>query len=173
ELPAENVFVEWLNRFRVVRVNFKVSYAIHMWISLIVLIFIVTPPPDRVVLVPPFRRAVKQLIHSPQTVESARVLGISVVNDSVLEGERAHARSLAHVRRRIGSTHGRERGSPFAGAFPWPLALVVVFEASLALLFFGESDTEVEVEIAAERRRPRKRPAQPLLVSLQLCQRCA
>ena len=43
----------------------------------------------------------------------------------------------------------------------------------LALLLLGERDVEVEVEVAAERGRPGKRPAHPLLVGLQLGERRA
>src|SRR5207249_10922912 len=87
------------------------------------------PPPDAR-LVAPLGCAIEPLIHSPETVHSARICGISVINDAVLERERAYARALARVRRRIGSAHGCESGSPLARTFPRALALVVVFEAS-------------------------------------------
>ena len=51
---------------------------------------------------------VKPLVSSPESVESARIGGIGVVDDAVLEHERAHARPLARIRGHIGSGHGRE-----------------------------------------------------------------
>src|SRR5215207_9183805 len=54
--------------------------------------------------------AVEPLVHAPEAVQSARIGGIGVVEDAVLEHERAHARSLARVRGRVGSGHGRDLG---------------------------------------------------------------
>ena len=117
--------------------------------------------------------AVEPLVHSPEHVESARIGGIGVVHDAVLEHERAHARSLARVRGRVGSRHRREEVGPFANTIfgLCRLAPVVVFDASLALLLPGESDAEVEVEVASERGRPGERPPHPPLVGLQLRER--
>ena len=117
--------------------------------------------------------AVEPLVHAPEAVQSARVSGISVVDDAVREHERAHARPLAGVRGHVGSGHGRDLGDrPLVAAqLPRRLAPVVVFDASLALLLLGELDVEVEVEVAAERGRPGKRPAHPPLVRLQLLER--
>jgi hypothetical protein len=50
-------------------------------------------------------------------------------------------------------------------------AFIVVFDAALAQLLFGERDVEVEIEIAAMRGGPGKRPAHSLLVGLQLRER--
>src|SRR6266480_6603482 len=129
-------------------------------------------PPDAH-LVAPLGCAIEPLIHTPEAVQSARISRISVVNDAVCERESAYARALARVRCRIGSAHGCESGSPLTRTFPRPLALVVVFEASFALLLLRERDAEVGVDVAAERRRPRKGPPHPLLVCVQFRERRA
>ena len=66
-------------------------------------------PPDAR-LVAPLGGAVEPLVHAPEAVQSARIGGIGVVDDAVLEHERAHARPIARVRGRVGSAHGRELG---------------------------------------------------------------
>src|SRR5262249_29208558 len=97
-----------------------------------------------------------------------------VVDDTVLERESAHARPLARVRGRVGSGHGCERDGSLVRTLltftplPRRFAPVVVFDASLALLFLGKPDAEVEVEVAARRGRPGKRPSHPPLIRLQL-----
>ena len=60
-----------------------------------------------------------------------------MVDDAVLERERAHARPLARVRGRVGSAHGREPATGPSPPLCWParhcarrLAPVVVFDAS-------------------------------------------
>src|SRR5213075_646405 len=104
-------------------------------------VLVVAAPPDTG-LVAPFGGAVEPLVHAPEAVQSARIGGIGVVDDAVLERERAHARSLAYVRVHVGSAHGSEltgsvggrarryRGDRF-------LAFVVVFDP-LALFLFRE-----------------------------------
>src|SRR5919106_598153 len=142
------------------------------------LVLVVTAPPDAR-LVAPLGGSVEPLVHAPEAVQSARIGGIGVVDDAVLEHERAHARPLARVRGHVGSGHGRDLGDgpllPRRGVAPDQrrarLAPVVVFDASFALLLLGEADVEVEVEIAAERGRPGKRPPHPPLVRLQLRER--
>src|SRR5271165_6409661 len=104
----------------------------------------------------PWGGPVEPLI-APEAVQSARIGGIGVVGDAVLEHERAHARPLARVRGHIGSGHGRVVGDrrprhagrdPVVPAYlPRRLAPVVVFDAALALLLLGERDVEVGVEI--------------------------
>src|SRR5262245_40621739 len=76
--------------------------------STVVICVVVTPP--HALLVASLRGAVEPLIHAPQAVQSARIGRVGVVHDAVLEGEGAHARPLAHVRRRIGTGHGGEFG---------------------------------------------------------------
>ncbi len=97
-----------------------------------------------------------------------------MVDDAVLEHERAHARPIARVRGRVGSGHSRVLGDglrDLCRVHRVATALVVVLDAPLALLLLGERDVEVEVEVAAERGRPGKRPSHPLLVRLQLRER--
>src|ERR1700741_4762467 len=48
-------------------------------------------------LVPPRWRRVEPLVHAPEAVQAARVRRVRVVDDSVLERERAHARAFARV----------------------------------------------------------------------------
>src|ERR1700682_3401835 len=95
------------------------------------LVLVVAPPPEAR-LVAPLGCAVEPLVHAPEAVQSARIGGIGVVDDAVLERERAHARPLAHERGRVGSGHGRDLGDrPLAAGFPGQrrLAPVVVFDA--------------------------------------------
>src|SRR5437879_2730178 len=115
------------------------------------LVLVVAAPPDTG-LVAPLGRAVEPLIHAPEPVQSARLGGIGVVDDAVLEGERAHARPLTYVGVDVGAAHGseltgpvgcrvrRNRGDRF-------LLFVVVFDA-LALFLFRERGAEVGVEFA-------------------------
>src|SRR5580692_8156620 len=99
-------------------------------------------------LVASLRRPVEPLVHAPDAVHSARIGGIGVVDDAVLEHKRAHARPLAHVRGRVGSRHGREDGGTLVATplaftrLPRRFAPEVVFDASLALLLLGEPDAE-------------------------------
>ena len=139
-----------------------------------VVLVVAEPPNAEARLVASLRGAVEPLVHAPEAVQSARVGGIGVVDNAVLERERAHARPLARVGGGVGSSHGRvlrvgqrdlcrvQRGTA---------ALVVVFDASLALLFFGDRDVEVEVEVAAVRGCPGKRPPHPPLVGPELLER--
>src|SRR5258706_518159 len=82
---------------------------------------------------------VEPLVHAPEAVQSARIGGIGVVDDAVLEYERAHARLLAHKRGRVRSGHRRDLGDrPVRRRrLPRPPALVVVLGASRALLLLG------------------------------------
>src|SRR5712692_8251986 len=138
-------------------------------------VLVVAAPPDARLVAPP-GGAVEPLVHAPETVHSARIGGIGVVDDAVLERERAHARPLARVRGHVGSGHGREGDRPLGGGFRLRVqrvaaALVVVFDGPIALLLLRDRDVEVEVEVAAERGRPGKRPSHPPLVRLQLRER--
>src|ERR1700681_953304 len=49
-------------------------------------------------LVSPERRSVEPLVHPPERVEPARIGGVRVVNDAVLERERAHPWPFPRVR---------------------------------------------------------------------------
>src|SRR4029079_17797290 len=72
--------------------------------SALVVLVMAAPPEPR--LVAAFRCAVEPLVHAPQAVQAARVGGIGVVNDAVLEHERAHARPLSPERRPVGADTG-------------------------------------------------------------------
>src|SRR5688572_19130012 len=104
--------------------------------SALVVLVVAAPPDAR--LVAPLGGAVEPLVHAPEAVHSARIGGIGVVDDAVLERERAHAGSLARVRGRVGSRHGRDRDFPLAVALPPRLLPVVLLDARLALLRLGE-----------------------------------
>src|SRR5438094_4600749 len=132
--------------------------------SALVVLVVAAPPDARLVAAP--GGAVEPLVHAPETVHAARIGGIGVVDDAALEHERADARPLARVRGRVGSGHCREHRRPVGARalgdrLQRRLAPVVVFDASLALLFLGEPDAEVDVEVAAERGRPGERPSHP------------
>src|SRR5207249_3313857 len=58
--------------------------------SALVVLVVAAPPDARLVASP--GGAVEPLVHAPEAVQSARVGGIGVVDDAVLERERAHAR---------------------------------------------------------------------------------
>src|SRR5688572_11944898 len=135
--------------------------------SALVVLVVAAPPDAR--LVAPLGSAVQPLVHAPEAVHSARIGGIGVVDDAVLERERAHAGPLARVGRRVGSGHRRERRGPVgcrARGYLGDrrLAPVVVLDGPLALLLLREADAEVEVEVAAEGGRPREGPSHPPLV---------
>src|SRR5437016_1837419 len=120
--------------------------------SALVVLVVAAPPDAR--LVAPLGGAVEPLEHAPEAVHSARIGGIGVVDDAVLERERAHARPLARVRGHVGSGHGREGDRPIgcrarrdlrllaAAHLRHRLATVVVFDAPLALLLLGEPHAE-------------------------------
>jgi hypothetical protein len=69
---------------------------------------LIVPPKPRPRFVPPMRRPVEPLVHSPKRVKAARVGGVGMVDDAVGECERAHARRLASVGGEVGAGHGRE-----------------------------------------------------------------
>src|SRR5215475_14396129 len=127
--------------------------------SALVVLVVAAPPEARLVASP--GGAVEPLVHTPEAVQSARIGGVGVVDAAVLERERAHARPLPRVgghvgagnRSALGGSVGcRARGycGPLAAAYlRHRLAPVVVFDAPLALLLFGDRDSVVEVEVAA------------------------
>src|SRR5262249_39053786 len=82
---------------------------------LALVVLVVAAPPDARLVAPP-GCAVEPLVHAPEAVHSARIRGISVVDDAVLERERAHAGPLTRVRGLVGSTHGGEGNSSFASS---------------------------------------------------------
>src|SRR6185436_2815845 len=104
-------------------------------------VLIVTAQPDAR-LVAPLGGTVEPLVHAPKRVQPARVRGVRVIDDAVLQHERARARPLARIRGRVGSGHGCERGGSVgcrargyrdtllpAAWLQRRLALVVVFDA--------------------------------------------
>src|SRR2546421_12036428 len=104
-------------------------------------------------LVAPFGGAVEPLVHAPESVQSARIGGIGVVDDAVLEREHAHAGPLARVRGRVGSDSGRELGDRLRDrrrVHRVAAAPVVVFDAPLALLLLAEGDVEVKKSLLDE-----------------------
>src|SRR4029077_7579581 len=106
-------------------------------------ILVMAAPPDAR-LIAALGSAVEPLIHPPESVESTRIGRIGMVDDAILEHERAHARPLARVGGHVGSGHRRviaDRIARHAGRHPLVvayrqrrLAPVVVFDAALALL---------------------------------------
>src|SRR6266498_2272754 len=84
--------------------------------SALVVLVVAAPPEAR--LVAPLGGAVEPPVHAPEAVQSARIGGIGVVDDAVLERERAHARPLARVRGHVGSGHGRDLGDRSLAATP-------------------------------------------------------
>src|ERR1700693_5719327 len=96
--------------------------------SALAVLVVAAPPAAR--LIAPLGCAVEPLVHAPEAVQSARIGGIGVINDDVLERERAHARPLARVRGHVGSGHGRELGGSALTAGFWlhvqPLAALLV-----------------------------------------------
>src|SRR6185503_3568922 len=98
------------------------------------LVVLVMTAPPHALLIAPLGSAVEPLIHAPETIQPARIGGIGVIDDTVLERERTHARPLARVCEHIGSGHGRVLGDrpllPRRGVAPDQrhagLALVVV-----------------------------------------------
>src|SRR5207245_3427420 len=77
-------------------------------------VLVVAAPPDAR-LVAPLGCAVEPLVYAPDAVHPALIGGIGVVDDAVLEHERAHARQFAQVRGRVDSGHGPQfRDRPLA-----------------------------------------------------------
>src|ERR1051326_2819966 len=70
--------------------------AIMVITPLMLFVLVVAAPPGGF-FVTPFGSAVEPLVHAPESVQSARIGGIGVIDDAVLERERAHARPLANV----------------------------------------------------------------------------
>src|SRR5262245_30731300 len=155
--------------------------------SALVIFIMATPPHSG--LVASQGSAVEPLIHAPKAIQSSGIGGVGVVYRSILPNERAHARPFAGVGEHVGSRHRRVVGdrslAPLGSPLPFPrllpseragsvdcrLAAVVVFDASLTLLFLAEADGEVGVEVTAERRCPGEGPAHPFLVGLNLRER--
>src|SRR5262249_29876322 len=77
--------------------------------STLVVLVVAVPPGARLVearFVTSLGGTVEPLVHAPEAIQSARIGGIGVIDDAVLENEPAHARPLARVRGHVGSGHG-------------------------------------------------------------------
>src|SRR5262249_37537415 len=102
------------------------------------------------------------LPHATEGMQPARIGRIGMVDDAVLEHESAHARPLAQVRGPInpGSPYtliiGRKRPKPGAGWLQRVFAVIVVFDASIALIFLAVPDALIAIKVPAGRRRPRE-----------------
>lgn len=56
------------------------------------IVFVVAAPPKiDISIIASLRGAIEPLIHSPESIHSARVSRVSVIDNSVLERERAHS----------------------------------------------------------------------------------
>src|SRR5581483_2118084 len=155
-LRLQETFARTLDRNSCVVISRSAVTVAQSRLRSTLVVLVVTPPPDAR-LVTPFRCAVEPLVHAPEGIHSARVCGIGVIDDAILERKRAHARPFALVRGRIGSAHGcklglRRRATALLTRAPFKhrLAPVVVFDIALALLLRRERHIEIEVEIAAD-----------------------
>src|SRR5438045_9452006 len=74
-------------------------------------VLVVAAPPNAR-LVAAFGRAIEPLVHSPATVQSARISRIGVVNDAVLERERAHPRPRVYDGVHVVPAAGRAIADP-------------------------------------------------------------
>src|SRR6266481_3682144 len=110
--------------------------------------------PPQAGLVAPAWRAVEPLVHAPEAVQPARVRRVGVVDDAILQRERAHAGPFSPVRRPVRSNARRpldERWILLATLRRSHVhrAEVVLDESRLPLLF-GVRRLEVVVEVALE-----------------------
>src|SRR5207244_7454764 len=114
---------------------------------------------------------------APEAVQSARIGGIGVVDDAVLERERAHARRLSRIRCGVGSDRRRHLGDRtlLAGLQRRTKTLwaEVVIGDSRPLLLLRVGRLEVVVEVASERRCPGEAPTHPALERPELRDRRA
>src|SRR5438874_1323252 len=117
------------------------------------LVVLVVPAPPEARLVAPLGCAVEPLVHAPEAVHAARISGIGVVDDAVLERERTHARRLSQIRCDVGSGRGRHLGDlrylACVGRRTMTRGAVVVLGGARALLLLREAHLEVEVEVGS------------------------
>src|SRR5262245_41817205 len=66
-------------------------------------VLVMAAPPHPFPLVAPPGRALEPLIQTPEAVQSTRIGGIRVIDDSILEHKRTHARPLTNIRGHVGS----------------------------------------------------------------------
>src|SRR5229473_3359054 len=142
-------------------------------VSLAVVLVVAAPPEAG--LVATEWRAVEPLVHAPEAVNPALVRRVGVVDDAILERERAHAGPFSPVGRPVRSNARRELGDKgtLLAAFRQPQVhrAEVVLDGSRLPLLLGVRHLEVVVEVAVERRRPGEAPAHPPLVRVQFRER--
>src|SRR6266568_1137126 len=140
----------------------------------VAVVLVVAAPPEAGFVAAEWR-AVEPLVHAPQAVQPARVRRVGVVDDAILERERAHAGSFSPVGRPVRADDARcelvEPGTVLTGRRPEVRRLEVVLDCSRLPLLLGDRRLEVVVEVAAGRRRPGEAPAHPPLVGLQFRER--
>src|SRR6266571_8890012 len=79
-----------------------------LWLSLAVVLVMAAPPEPR--LVAPLGRAVEPLVHAPEAVHPALVRGVGVIDNPILQHERAHTWPFLPVRRPVCSNARSELG---------------------------------------------------------------
>src|SRR5580698_1125408 len=97
-------------------------------------------PPDAR-LVASLRRTVEPLVHAPDAVHAARIGGVRVIHDAILEYESAHSRPVARVRLRVGSAVSCKLDNGLRcrrRIHRMPATQVVVFDFAITLLRLGE-----------------------------------
>ncbi len=86
--------------------------------------------------IPSTRCAVEPLVHAPETVQAARVGRVSVVDDPVLERERAHAGGFPRNRRGVRAKDGQGLFVDEFAAGIHPAEVVI--DGARPLLLLGE-----------------------------------
>ena len=90
--------------------NARRSWFPRLALSVLVVRVVMAQPGAR--FVAPHRRPVEPLVHAPEAVESARIGGIGVIDDAVLEHKRAHAGPLPRIGGDVGAGHGGVLSGP-------------------------------------------------------------
>src|SRR5216684_8331965 len=137
-------------------------------------VVLVVAAPPQAGLVATERRAVEPWIHAPEGVYPSLVCRVGLVDQAILQRERAHAGPLSPVGRPVRSDQRRElsdEGILLSLWHPEVNCAEVVLDGTRPPLLLCVRHMEVVVEVAAERRRPGEAPAHPLLVRLQLRKR--
>src|SRR5262245_22580859 len=110
-------------------------------------------------LVASLGRTIEPLVHAPDAVHTARISGVAVVDDAVLEHEGTHALTFTRIRTHVRACHGSEhsrtgsRHSRLSDDHHGVIAAEVVF-GPFALLLLSERRVEVKIEVAVMRRCP-------------------
>ena len=88
------------------------------------------PPPDPT-LVAPLRRTIEPLVYPPESIQSARIGGVRVINHAILLHEGAHAWTVTPIGLYVGTARGGElfhRLRHQLAVHGVSAALVIVFE---------------------------------------------